>query len=1435
MDEKLLIFNNENYEEYPLEYLTSMKKTKIFVEGNKVYINDKCFSPFKMYENDGINYCIINDDISEYKRESILSNEEISFNNNLRYILDKDELLFEDISGYIYHNGHRIQKNKLKIKNGDIIQLFENRIIFNKDYIEVFGEHHCNLLPYKSDKNVIANFPVYNKSPRIIKRLDQDDVVITPPPQKANQGTKGLIMTFLPTLVTTVMMVGIRMTVGAEGGIGMVVMTVGMCVATFLVNIIKYIGDKNTNKKINNKRIEVYRKYLLKIRNELYNKLKFNKDVNEYNYPSLKNISKMINNYSSRLYEKSKNDEDFLAINLGYKENESLFNIKMNFNEVELDKDSLVEDAKSLAEEFKYTNAVPYIFNLNHSYLGLVGDKKDLHKILKNMIYQLSFFHSYLDIEMAIIFDEIYYDEFEYLRWYPHFKNKVTNNVNLVYNEQTRDLILSNVYQQIKEREKLKKEEVLLLKHIILIIDDMRLVVNHPIYEYINKELSNLGVHIIYTSHDTANLLENINSVLKINDSDYATVINDNKKYVNKLIKLDTDLDIDYDNDVRILGSIIHEEIKGAKIPEKISFLDLYNVDKVENLNIIERWNNNHIYKSIAVPIGVRTDDDLVYLDLHEKAHGPHGLVAGTTGSGKSEIIQTYILSLALNFSPNEVGFLLIDYKGGGMANLFKNLPHLLGTITNLDGSESMRALVSIKSELKRRQRIFEQNNVNNINDYTKAFDKGDAKEVLPHLFIISDEFAELKKEQPEFMKELVSTARVGRSLGVHLILATQKPSGVVDDQIWSNSKFKLCLKVQNEADSKEMLKTGDAASIVQPGRAYLQVGNNEIYELFQSAYSGAKYDDKSNDVMTCDERIYLLDSYGQAKLLNDDLSLVNDENDLKSQLEVIVSCLNKIYAENNYPKVPEPWLPPLKTNVVNPNSNISKSNDIDLTFDVGVVDIPEEQEQKIYTLNLFDDGVCMYFSASGYGKTMFLINTVLNLCVKNSAKQINIYLLDFGNKALLPLNKLNQVSDYIDFDDDERYTKLKKRLDKIMSERKQLFAKNSVQNFNLYNQLQKEDDDKLPAIVLIIDQLDILKEKGIEEENYFTKLMRDGNSLGIFIVGSVARSNDLKFSIMNQIKTKIAGYTFDQSDIYQIIGRTSLKVKDIAGRVLVKTNSINECQCYKAVDCLDDLSFIEKLKEMISKINNHFNDSIAPSIKVLPEKLNLSDINNYDKNKDYDVILGLDKDSVMQFGYNFKGDVLMIAGNTGSGKTHLLKMISKQLKSPHYIFDNENMGLFELRENENVKYAYSVNDMKKLMIELNDIAEERMQKFAEASENDKSIIPDQFYNEFERIIVLIDDIDYFNSEILTTSNYVQALNEMIRVKINFVVTVNADSLSRPRSGVKNLINTNESILLSKSISNDMLGIPYNVYPEFKDGLYIERGNYKLIKMINND
>ena len=305
----------------------------------------------------------------------------------------------------------------------------------------------------------------------------------------------------------------------------------------------------------------------------------------------------------------------------------------------------------------------------------------------------------------------------------------------------------------------------------------------------------------------------------------------------------------------------------------------MYNVGKVEHLNPISRWERNNPVKSLAVPIGMGTDGKLFTLDLHEKYQGPHGLVAGMTGSGKSEFIITYILSLAVNFSPDEVAFVLIDYKGGGLADAFVDqkrgihLPHVVATITNLDGAAIQRSLTSIQSELSRRQELFKRaksetgEGTMDIYDYQRLYRNKQVSEPMPHLFIISDEFAELKKQQPEFMDALISAARIGRSLGIHLILATQKPGGVVNDQIWSNTKFRACLKVQDRSDSMEMLKRPEAAELKHTGRFYLQVGYNEYFALGQSAWCGAEYTPQEQAVQEKDNTVEFLDNAGQVIL----------------------------------------------------------------------------------------------------------------------------------------------------------------------------------------------------------------------------------------------------------------------------------------------------------------------------------------------------------------------------------------------------------------------------------------------------------------------------------------------------------------------------------------------------------------------------------------
>lgn len=315
------------------------------------------------------------------------------------------------------------------------------------------------------------------------------------------------------------------------------------------------------------------------------------------------------------------------------------------------------------------------------------------------------------------------------------------------------------------------------------------------------------------------------------------TIINGSGKTV--FDELSPELCYSYAGRMSELWGTSEDDVIPDSVPFGELFDGLFTDDEEETVqNIIDNYKKQDITRKIEAPIGMTGGGAKLMLDLHERASGPHGLVAGTTGSGKSELLTTMIMSLALTFPPDKVAFFLIDYKGGGMSNLFEGLPHLLGSISNLTKADSKRAEISLKSENMRRQRMFAQSGVNNINDYTRMYDAGIVAEPLPHIFIVVDEFAELRKEEPDFMDRLISVSQVGRSLGMHLILATQKPAGVVDERIRANSRFRIALRLVDRADSMDMLRREDATFIKECGRAYLQVGNNEIFTCFQSGYA---------------------------------------------------------------------------------------------------------------------------------------------------------------------------------------------------------------------------------------------------------------------------------------------------------------------------------------------------------------------------------------------------------------------------------------------------------------------------------------------------------------------------------------------------------------------------------------------------------------------
>ena len=421
---------------------------------------------------------------------------------------------------------------------------------------------------------------------------------------------------------------------------------------------------------------------------------------------------------------------------------------------------------------------------------------------------------------------------------------------------------------------------------------------------------------------------------------------------------------------------------------------------------------------------------------------------------GKSEFIITYILSMAVNYHPYEVQFVLIDYKGGGLAGAFENketgvsLPHLTGTITNLDVAEMNRTLVSIKSELQRRQRVFNETkdklgkSTIDIYKYQKYYRDGLIEDPMSHLFIISDEFAELKQQQPEFMDELISIARIGRSLGVHLILATQKPSGVVNDQIWSNSKFKVCLKVQSRSDSMEMIKRPEAASIKEAGRFYLQVGYDDLFQLGQSAWAGAKYIPSDKILKKVDDSINFISHTGDKYKNIEDLVTVDTTQDYGDQLTNIVKYICDLGKKEEI-KTSKLWLDaiPEKIFVQNLKTKYNyQPEPYNITPVIGEYDDPANQKQGISLLKI-SGGNTLIFGIGGSGKEN-LLNTIIYSCItEHRPEEINFYIVDCGAETLKVFNKIPHVGAVATTGEEEKIYGIFDYIVEEIDRRRNLFA----------------------------------------------------------------------------------------------------------------------------------------------------------------------------------------------------------------------------------------------------------------------------------------------------------------------------------------------------------------------------------------------------------
>lgn len=1237
----------------------------------------------KLYSLSGVDRVAVgsgNDNQVIYRSSFLLNNHAVFAKKDANWYLTP---LSQDTRWSIFLNDSQVIKETL-IQPGDIIFVAGLKIIWmntffkiNQPYQQVFVKELSELsLPeientsYKDPtddelmRDLYHDDDYFSHTPRIRSVLEPVTIQVDAPPPNQNDQDD---LPFLLTIGTSLVMVGSSFMTGynvvyglASGkrnvleSLPMIIMCVTMIIGVLVMPRIMKNYQKKKKKEREQLRQIKYGEYLQRKENEIQVALKKQSQILIENNLDLSECLRLLNQPNQSIWNREITDRDFLTVRLGIGNCPSQISIQAPEEHFSLDEDNLHSKVFALHEKYKTLEHVPITFSFTEELVtSLILDSSFNDDYVNGILLQLVTFHSALDLKIVILTNSEKEKQWDYAKYLPHCWNEdksmrffatTPEEVKQVSSFLEKEFVTRK--EQYKEKvEKTDKTFAKFTPYYLVITDNFKDVRSSVFIEDFLGNDINYGFSLVILEKSLKNLPKECSKFAYICNT--VSGIFDEEVTEQSSIKFTAEYSsfIQMREVSKKLANIpIQSREMEHEFPSVISFLEMYNVGKIEQLNIVNRWQLNDPTTSLQAAVGVHKNGDLFKLDLHEKADGPHGLIAGSTGSGKSEFIITYILSMAVNYHPDEVQFVLIDYKGGGLAGAFENretgveIPHLAGTITNLDTASMNRTLVSIESELRRRQQKFNEvrekigESTMDIYKYQRLYREGVIDEPISHLFIISDEFAELKSQQPDFMAQLISTARIGRSLGVHLILATQKPSGVVNDQIWSNSRFKVCLKVQSRADSMEMLKRPEAASLKQIGRFYLQVGYDEYFDIGQSAWTGAKYLPTERIIKKIDQAVYFVENTGSViKSISDinktEVSAKNGSDQLTSLVRYLADIAKRDQLVSH-----SLWLPALENEILLAHLREKYSYKTAAYYInpiVGEYDAPKMQQQGLFILDFTNDGNTLIYGMPGSGKENLLSTIIYSIVLDHTPEEINFYIADFGSETLKVFQKLPHVGDVFVTEESDKLNSFLQMLDREMERRKKLFSDYA----GSYQEYCKSSGNKEPMIMVIINSFENFQESYPRLQDSFDSYLRDGVKYGIVFVVTTAVSSSVRMRLAQNFLNKICLRMPETTSYRDLLGAPrGLVPVDNFGRGIFGISGVTlEFQTANICPLEEKNQF---LKEMIEKYQQKYSVS-AKKIPVLPNIVYVDDIFYEMKGLHYFPI-GIERTTLEVYVYDF-------------------------------------------------------------------------------------------------------------------------------------------------------------------------------------------------------
>ncbi|MFJ5776535.1 FtsK/SpoIIIE domain-containing protein [Streptomyces sp. NPDC093094] len=938
----------------------------------------------------------------------------------------------------------------------------------------------------------------YNRPPRLSPLRQRPRLVVPAEPVKGEGARLQLIAACIPALFGLVTYFMTKQ-----------VYTLLFCAMSPLMVIGYWVSEARHGRKRHRKAVKQYKKESAEYEATLQDLCKADQSARRETHPDPAELLLYATGPRRRLWERRIVDPDVLQLRVGFA------NLPAEI-ELRPAKGGSLEDAPQPPDVADVPAIVPLA---ELGVVGIAGQRQFGRAIAHSLVAQSAILHSPRDLSLVVLSSapdaQVSWD---WAHWLPHTAPQLGQDcISLIGSEP--EVVGRRINELLTELERRKSgsqnfgssNQLRPDQFVLIVLDGARLLRRVPGVPQLLQEGPLHGMFAVCIDEDERLLPEECKAAISVvPDRAHHVRISGGGLETKGEVLADQVTTAWCELVARSLAPVrdVSQDDADAALPTSARLLSLLGLPDPTGADVANIWQRGG--STTAAPIGIAADGPFV-LDI--KQDGPHALVAGTTGAGKSELLQTIIASLALANRPDALNFVLIDYKGGSAFQDCARLPHTVGMVSDLDAHLTERALASLAAELKRREEILFEVGAKDIEDYNDTRKLRPELDPMPRLVLVIDEFASLVAELPDFIAGLVDIARRGRSLGVHLILATQRPAGVVSADIRANTNLRIALRVTDGAESSDVIDAPDAGSIAKstPGRAYVRSGAQSLTAV-QSARIGGRRPGIGTDRPKVTVKSVAWSSFGRPAPR---VSEGEDDGTLVTDLSLLVDAIRGGAEQMRFGSQRSPWLAPLPDQLSLadlPDSAVASQGNQDVPpIRLGLTDLPALQSRTALALDLVHGEHLMLVGGPRSGRSTALRTLAGSLAASTSPTDVHLYGIDCGANALLPLANLPHCGAVVTRDQPDRVRRLLGRLLAEISRRQQLLALEGLSSAAEQRAIAAPED-RLPWMVLLLDGWEGYTSalEGVEYGRLVemvVKVFREGAAVGVKVVMTADRS----------------------------------------------------------------------------------------------------------------------------------------------------------------------------------------------------------------------------------------------------------------------------------------------------------------------------------------